>query len=147
MGKLFAPASRKRGVVLRKTSAPHQSSSGATNAWRPLRLDKRLVVITLAFVMTGLVFTYSSSAFSSSAFFKRQLIFDILGLVIAAVLAQSYDRIQQAKWCKPIYLMYVTWFFLVWVLFTRTQANVHRWIDFGFFKLQPSEIAKVTQNP
>jgi len=102
------------------------------------------VVITLAFVMTGLVFTYSSSAFSSSAFFKRQLIFDILGLVIAAVLAQSYDRIQQAKWCKPIYLMYVTWFFLVWVLFTRTQANVHRWIDFGFFKLQPSEIAKVT---
>ena len=41
-------------------------------------------------------------------------------------------------------LMYLTWVLLVIVLFTRTQAHVHRWIDFGFFKLQPSEIAKVT---
>lgn len=144
MGKLFTSSSRSRGVVLHKTSTQRRMPTGKGTDWRPLRLDKRLVVITLAFVMTGLLFTYSSSAFASAAFFKRQLIFDILGLIIAAVLAQTYDRIQQAKWCKPIYLMYVTWFFLVWVLFTRTQANVHRWIDFGFFKLQPSEIAKVT---
>ena len=144
MGKLFSSSSRSRGVVLHKTTAHRQSTTNKGNDWRPLRLDKRLVIITFAFVMTGLVFTYSSSAFSSAAFFKRQLIFDILGLIVAAILTQTYDRIQQSKWCKPIYLMYITWFFLVWVLFTRTQANVHRWIDFGFFKLQPSEIAKVT---
>ena len=33
---------------------------------------------------------------------------------------------------------------LVAVLFTRSQAHTHRWIDLGFMKLQPSEIAKVT---
>ena len=112
--------------------------------WKPLRMDKRLVFITLAFVITGLLFTYSSSAFDSSSFFKRQLIFDILGLCAAAVLSQTYDKLQRLKIFRPINLMYLTWAFLVVVLFMPAQANVHRWIDFGVFKLQPSEIAKVT---
>ena len=67
-----------------------------------------------------------------------------MGLVAAFILSQTYDRLQQLKWLRPINLMYITWVLLIIVLFTRTQANVHRWIDFGFFKLQPSEIAKVT---
>lgn len=143
MVTLFRVPARKRTTLLRKSAtATHRQNEGP--AWRPLRLDKRLVIITLAFVMTGLVFTYSSSAFDSSSFFKRQLLFDTMGLMFAGILSQFYSKLQQFKLCKPIYLMYITWVFLIAVLFTRTQANVHRWIDFGFFKLQPSEIAKVT---
>ena len=141
MVKLLRKSSRTRPVSLHQTS---RTRSSRQEGWRPLRLDKRLAVITLAFVMTGLVFTYSSSAFDSSAFFKRQLIFDALGLAAALVLSQTYDKLQRFKIFRPIYLMYLTWALLIAVLFTRTQANVHRWIDFGFFKLQPSEIAKVT---
>ena len=142
MVKLFRKSSRLRPVVLHKADTARRREK--TSGWKPLRLDKRLVVITLAFVMTGLIFTYSSSAFDSSAFFKRQLIFDALGLAVALVLAQTYDRLQRMKLFRPMNLMILTWVLLVIVLFTRTQANVHRWIDFGFFKLQPSEIAKVT---
>ena len=147
MVKLFTHTRRKRTGPLYKSSRREQTSQ---YAWKPLRLDKKLVVITLAFVMTGLVFTYSSSAFDSSSFFKRQLIFDALGMGLALLLSQTYDRLQHLKLggrfepFKPINLMYLTWLFLIAVLFTRTQANVHRWIDFGVFKLQPSEIAKVT---
>lgn len=150
MVTLFRAArTRKRNTFAYKVPSTRRRGE-RESAWRPLRLDKRLVVITLAFVMTGLVFTYSSSAFDSSAFFKRQLIFDALGLLAAFVLSQTYDRLQRFKLLgrfeifRPINLMYITWIFLIAVLFTRTQAHVHRWIDFGFFKLQPSEIAKVT---
>lgn len=115
-----------------------------STGWRPLKLDKRISFVCFAFVLTGLLFTYSSSAFDSAAFFKRQLIFDVMGLVAGIFLSQTYDRLQRLKIFRPMNLMYITWALLVVVLFTRTQAHVHRWIDFGFFKLQPSEIAKVT---
>ena len=116
----------------------------AVSAWQPLRLDKRLAFITFAFVLFGLIFTYSSSAFDSTSFFKRQLLFDAMGILAALFLSQTYDKLQKIKLFSPMNLMYATWVLLVIVLFTRSQANVHRWIDFGFFKLQPSEIAKVT---
>ncbi len=144
MVKLFRKSSRTRQTPLHKTAQVARSRSGQEKGWQPLRLDKRLAVITLVFVMTGLVFTYSSSAFDSSAFFKRQLIFDALGLAAALFISQTYDKLQRLKIFRPINLMYLTWALLIAVLFTRTQAHVHRWIDFGFFKLQPSEIAKVT---
>ncbi len=130
---------RSAGRTPRKSSSSKQDSS-----WQPLRLDKRLAFISFAFVLVGLIFTYSSSAFDSASFFKRQLIFDILGILIALFLSQTYSHLQRWKIFRPINLMYVTWALLIVVLFVRTQANVHRWIDFGFFKLQPSEIAKVT---
>lgn len=149
MVKLFRKAPARRNYFLRKESRSQIDRRGENRRkqepdWRPLRLDKRLVFITLAFVITGLLFTYSSSAFDSSSFFKRQLIFDTLGLILALVLSQTYDKLQRWKIFRPMNLMYFTWALLVVVLFTRTQAHVHRWIDFGFFKLQPSEIAKVT---
>ena len=129
----------------RKTPTSSRKSRGKEPHWQPLKLDKRLAFISFAFVLFGLLFTYSSSAFDSSAFFfKRQLIFDILGVLMALFLSQTYDRLQRWKIFRPMNLMYVTWVLLIIVLFTRTQAHVHRWIDFGFFKLQPSEIAKVT---
>ena len=106
------------------------------------KIDKRLAFITFVFVCFGLIFTYSSSAFDSSLYFKRQLLFDILGLFAALVLSQTYSRLQEIV--KPIWLMYITWGLLVWVLFTPKIANVHRWIHLGFFNLQPSEVAKVT---
>lgn len=147
MVKLFRKAPARRNTFLRKDSRSIRGTSRArTNqtSWQPLRLDKRIVFITMAFVITGLLFTYSSSAFDSSSYFQRQLIFDALGIAFAIFLSQSYEKLQRWKIFRPINLMYLTWAFLIIVLFTRTQANVHRWIDFGFFKLQPSEIAKVT---
>ena len=112
--------------------------------WQPLKLDGTIALISFIFVLTGLLFTYSSSAFETTQYVKRQLIFDIAGLIAAGFLSQMYTRIQRMKIFRPINLLMITWVLLIIVLFTREQANTHRWIDLGFIKIQPSEIAKVT---
>ncbi len=142
MVQLFTKKPRRANTFLRPRNSGLTPSSPREEG--PLRLDRRLVLVTLIFVMAGLLFTYSSSAFDSVGYFKRQLLFDAIGLVVALVLARTYDKLQRLKIFRPMNLMIVTWVLLVIVLFTRTQAHVHRWIDLGIFKLQPSEIAKVT---
>jgi cell division protein FtsW len=107
-----------------------------------LPVDKSLAALTAMFIITGLVFTYSSSAFDSMAYFKRQLIFDILGIFVMLFLSQAYTWLQSRF--KAVWLLFITWGLLVWVLFTSEAANVHRWINFfGFFNMQPSEVAKL----
>lgn len=114
------------------------------DTWQTLRLDGTIVFISLAFVLIGLLFTYSSSAFETSSYVKRQFLFDVVGIVAALFLSQTYTRLQRIKWLRPPVLLGATWVLLIIVLFTHSQANTHRWIDLGIFKLQPSEIAKVT---
>ena len=117
----------------------------AQNEWKPLKLNKVIAFIALGFVLLGLIFTYSSSTFESTAYFKRQLIFDIVGIGVALFLSQTFDRLIKMKFLQPHYLLVYTWILLIIVLvFSREQANVHRWIDLKIFKLQPSEIAKMT---
>lgn len=105
-----------------------------------LKIDKTLMFITLAFIIFGLVFTYSSSAFGSGSFFKRQLLFDVMGLVGAGFLSQYYLKIQRS--IPPLYIIGAAWALLIIVLFCPPVANVHRWIPLGVFNLQPSEVAK-----
>ncbi|MDR1684746.1 MAG: putative lipid II flippase FtsW [Elusimicrobiota bacterium] len=105
-----------------------------------LPFDKSLLALSAAFILGGLIFTYSSSAFDSMAYFKRQVIFDVLGVIIMLTLAQFYGALQ--KLFKPVYLLFITWGLLIWALLLPEAANVHRWISLGFFNLQPSEVAK-----
>ncbi len=145
MIKLFSKSKRNRysgrPVSLFKETARRRVKQNEPERYF-LPVDKKIAFITFVFICFGLVFTYSSSAFDSSAFFHRQLMFDVLGVFIALFLSQTYSKIQ-AK-IKPIWLMYITWGLLILVLFTKPIANVHRWIAIGPFNLQPSEIAKVT---
>ncbi len=142
MVRLFSKAPKRRNTFMQQTPIPgvHRQREG----WRKLKLDGTIALISFIFVLFGLLFTYSSSAFETTQYVKRQLLFDAVGLVVAGFLSQMYTRLQQMKIFRPINLLLVTWVLLVIVLFTREQANTHRWIDLGFIKIQPSEIAKVT---
>lgn len=124
------------------SASSEQGAGVSASKWQFLQIDKKLSLVTFFFVCAGLLFTYSSSAFGSTDFFKRQLIFDCIGIAAALFLSQTYVKIH--KVIKPIWLMYVSWGMLIAVLFTEPIANVHRWIDIGPFNIQPSEIAKVT---
>ena len=142
MVRLFNKAPRRRNTFLQRSPMP--ASHRKTQGWKPLRLDGTIALISFSFVLIGLLFTYSSSAFATTQYVKRQFVFDVVGLIAAVFLSQMYTRLQQMKIFHPMNLMYVTWVLLVIVLFTREQANTHRWIDLGIIKIQPSEIAKVT---
>ncbi len=111
-----------------------------------LTFDPLIVIISACFVLTGLLFTYSASAFETSSFVKRQFVFDIVGITSAWVLAYQFSNLLKIRLFKPDMLLYITWGLLLYALFfTRSQAHTHRWIDIGgLFKLQPSEFAKVT---
>lgn len=143
MPRLFNKPPRKHNTFIARPSGM-SGYRAKQDAWQSLRLDPWIVFISLAFVLVGLLFTYSASAFETSAYVKRQVLFDGIGIIAALVLSQTYTRLQRMKIFSPLNLMIITWVFLIAVLFTRSQANTHRWIDFGLFKLQPSEIAKVT---
>ncbi len=147
MVTLFNRSGKRNNFIKKQQPRPWgapRNPMSVQGSWRPLPMDKPLAFITFAFVLFGLIFTYSSSAFDSMAYFKRQVLFDFLGIAAALFLWQFYDKLQKIWLFKPIHLIYVTWVLLTVVLFTKPIANVHRWIDLGFFNLQPSEIAKVT---
>ncbi len=144
MVKLFSKTKKRNTFSRRPTTLFRETAHGEKpmlESWQPLKIDKRLAFIVFAFVCFGLIFTYSSSAFDSTSYFKRQLIFDGLGIAVALFLSQTYLPLQRIF--KPIWLMYGAWALLLIVLFTEPIANVHRWINLGFFNLQPSEVAKV----
>lgn len=105
-----------------------------------LKLDKTIVFIMFVFIIFGLIFTYSSSAFDSASYFKRQVVFDIAGLAGAFFLSQYYLKLQKSV--SPFIIIGIAWVLLIIVLFCKPVANVHRWINLGFFNLQPSELAK-----
>ena len=145
--RLFKKSARRSPAFTRPNPVRKVSgrSSEKGGGWKVLKLDKQITLIAFAFVMLGLIFTYSSSAFESTAYFKRQLIFDMIGIGLALFLSQTFDRLIKIKIFQPHFLLIYTWILLVVVLvFAREQANVHRWIDLKIFKLQPSEIAKMT---
>jgi len=131
---------RKDKVYLLKSVKAPKNRGGAPQKTRLIMPDRQLMFIMFALMLFGLVFSYSSSAFESSALFKRQLIFECAGVVAAVFLSQYYLKLQ--KKISPIVILSAAWILLVIVLFTPKVANVHRWINFGFFNLQPSELAK-----
>jgi len=127
-------------VYIERTKvAPHARAQG--DKFKLLPIDSGLLSLTAILIISGLIFTYSASAFDSLAYFKRQLIFNILGVGVMLFLSQTYSRLQ--KLVKPVWLLFITWGLLIWALLTAEAANVHRWINFGFFNLQPSEVAKL----
>ncbi|MBR4508678.1 MAG: putative lipid II flippase FtsW [Elusimicrobiaceae bacterium] len=105
------------------------------------KIDKSLLILTSILIILGLVFTYSASAFDTMSYFKKQLFFDIIGIITMFFLAKYYSRLQEI--IKPKIILWLTWIGLIWALFSAEAANVHRWIHLGPINIQPSEFAKL----
>lgn len=114
---------------------------------RTLRPDLLLIISYLALTGLGLVMIYSASAprlladgDSPSALVRRQMVFAAVGIVGFVVASLIEHR--TLKMLAPI--AYVgSLISLIVVLFMPVVAGANRWIDFGFFQFQPSELAKV----
>jgi len=128
-------------IFLERTNQPSaRRTSPEIRSKTFLPLDKSLLLLSVFFIIIGLIFTYSSSAFDSLVYFKRQALFDVLGIGIMFFLSQTFTNI--IKIIKPVHILFAVWLLLIWVLCLPSAANVHRWINLGFFNLQPSELAK-----
>lgn len=114
--------------------------------------DRRLlehfdwVMLLMLLLVGGMALTnlYSSTFIAdtgASSIFYKQLIFFGVGLgLILPILTQEYQRI-----VKLGYVLYgiVLLLLLYTLLFVKPILGAQRWIDLGFFNLQPSEPAKL----
>jgi len=117
---------------------------------RTLRSDKLLFWSTLFLVGGSLIMIYSASAvqmttagFGASYRLLRQAVWAVLGVPVLLVLM----RVDYRQWRRPAViwtLLAITFAALVATFFAPTRSNTQRWLTFGGFSVQPSELAKLT---
>jgi rod shape determining protein RodA len=99
----------------------------------------------LALVILGILViwstTFKATAVSGTSDVWHQGVFAVVGLGVFLLAARGDYRM----WSKlTLWLYGLMIVMLVWVLvFARAVLGAQRWIDFGFFQFQPSELAKI----
>ena len=111
-------------------------------------VDKWLFGVTLLLVLFGLVMVFSASAVMAKArygspytFVLKQSLWAGVGLLTLFVLM----RIDYRRWNSPAVVfpaLTVTILLLMAAFAMHDSHHTHRWIRFGGFSLQPSELAK-----
>lgn len=111
-------------------------------------VDRWLFTVTLLLVFVGLVMVFSASAVmakerygSGYYFLLRQLGWAAAGIV-ALVVTMQVDYRHYKNPAVVFSLLGLTMLLLISVFFLDRAHNTHRWIHWGGFSLQPSELAK-----
>lgn len=107
------------------------------------KFDWILIAAALLLLSVGLLALYSISSIDEGVnYFQKQIAFAGLGLAVM-LFAASLDYRHVAKYSTLLY--FVTLGVLVTVLlFGTTVRGTAGWLSFGFFQVQPVEVAKVT---
>lgn len=110
------------------------------------KIDFQILCTVIIIVCIGIVMVYSSSAYyslyregSAEFFLKKELTWTFLGIFVMIV-AMSIDYHIYKK--LTLVACVITMIFLVLVLFEDPVNGATRWIKFGGFSFQPSELAK-----
>ena len=112
-------------------------------------IPERLVLLSVIMLMAvGLVFVYSvsgpqseSQGLSDMHYFVRQAMWAVLAM--AVLFFSSLLNYRRILGLSPLFVL-LSLALLIMVLFAPAKQNVHRWLGFGFFQLQPSEVFKVS---
>ncbi len=111
-------------------------------------VDRWLFVVTLVLVFVGLVMVFSASAVmakerygSGYTFLLRQFAWAVAGIgAMAVAMKIDYRRLKHPA--VVFSLLGLTSLMLISVFFLDRSHNTHRWIHWGGFSFQPSEMAK-----
>ncbi len=116
----------------------------APDVRRPI--DRFLLFFALMLISVGTVWVYSASAFKSSGvsttFLVKQLIGVVIGITVMLVLSQS-NILALRENPKALVVVYgLTVVLLASTFFFPAVNKAHRWIRYGGFQFQPSEMFK-----
>lgn len=104
-------------------------------------LDWGILLTTVFLMAIGLLCVYSSTSGTGSGIFFKQLLWICIGTVFLVVaFAVDYRSLMYSAW--PLYGAVVAILVLV-LIFGREISGARRWLIFGPFRMQPSELAKV----
>lgn len=108
----------------------------------PRSFDWSLYFIPILLATSGIATIYTITFFTGRNYLAfNQIIFAVIGLVLMIVFSFfDYRRLKDFSW--PLY--FIGFVLLLVVLITGKQIyGSARWLEFGFFQLQPSEIFKI----
>ena len=114
------------------------------------RIDKPLLIISVILFIIGLIMIFSASNVtaymkyyaSPYRYFMKQSLF----LIISVFLGLASIFMIKRKMYYGIFTLFaygVGALLLIVLLYGAVKNNSIRWIDFGFFNIQPSELAKI----
>ena len=112
-------------------------------------VDSWLFTVTMILVFLGLVMVFSASAvmakerYGSGYFFLLRQVGWAAAGITAMVVAMKVDYRRYKHPGIVFSVLGVTTLLLISVFFLDRAHNTHRWIHFGGFSFQPSEVAKV----
>ncbi|MGM9899642.1 MAG: putative lipid II flippase FtsW [Bacilli bacterium] len=115
------------------------------------KVDKPLLIVFLLLVVFGLIMVYSASNVvaqykydDSFYFFKRQLIFALIGL-LCMILLTNIDMMNIYKFTTLIFFIGILTLVLVLIPgIGVVRGGARSWIGFGSFSFQPAEFSKIT---
>src|SRR3989344_3766067 len=103
--------------------------------------DLYIFASSVLLLALGLLMIYSTTLGSPTNLLGRQLIFAAAGFVAMFAMA-FFDYRKFKNTTALLYVAIVASLVLVWFFGSSVQGST-RWIDLGFFRLQPSEFAKL----
>ena len=111
------------------------------------RPDKSLLSVILALLIFGWIMSFSASLsyFSSYSFFAKQTLFILMGLSSGLIILNTPISVLQ-KYSIPLFILTLI---LLMVVFLPSPIGHEvkgstRWINFVYFKFQPSELMKLS---
>lgn len=139
----------KKRLALLSAAETEAQSPTLTNI-RKHGNDRTLVLVIIILVVFGLIMVFSASAPAASAYqgnpyhyIIRQAAFAVLGMISMFFIS----CIDYHKYGKFAFLILVGSFLLLLAVYIpglgRVVNNARRWVGYGVFSLQPSEVAKV----
>ena len=109
--------------------------------------DKSLLSVILALLIFGWIMSFSASLsyFSSYSFFAKQTLFILMGLSSGLIILNTPISVLQ-KYSIPLFILSLI---LLMVVFLPSPIGHEvkgstRWINFVYFKFQPSELMKLS---
>lgn len=112
-------------------------------------IDFCLLFTMLILVAIGAVFVYSASSYSASLQLKDSFYYlkkQIIGIVLGLISCVAFSFIDYKKLEKTKYVLAILSIVLLVLVFIpkigTSKYGARRWINLGFFTVQPSEIAK-----
>lgn len=131
-----------------RKSAKIEYATGERAVIKKTGIDIGFLATVIMLVVLGLLMVFSASYPSANYrygnglyFISRQAAWAAMGAVAMAITARIDYRIYK-KFYKPI--MIVTFILLGLVLLSSPIKGARRWLGFGSFTIQPSEIAKIS---
>lgn len=111
--------------------------------------DKWLYILPILLSTIGLIFIYSASSYTANKtfndqfyFLKKQCIAFIVGIVFM-IFFRKFSLEKMRKFSLPFYIVSIVLLLLVFVPGIGVENyGAKRWLNFGLFTIQPSEIAK-----